>query len=534
MHIGILFYSDTIFMAKTDPGLVMGRFVANNDFVKALLLNQQKLKITLFVTTEAEKIYLQDYLTEILGKHPAKIITLLQAQEFFKKNRVDVIHLLDPNLYRGFYLRHQVARYSMVVTGVTHSLGHAPFLDWLVLNSLGNAQSFDSLICTTPTAKETIDKMVLKISDHLKNGIFFRRDIIPLGVDVDSFSGCNKSIRDELNISGEAVVLLCFSRFSHRHKVDLIPLFLVLSKLLKKTKKQVKLLLAGAEGKENNIELLKTVACEYQIEEHVVFVKNPNDSYKRDLFNMADIFLAWSDNVQETFGLTVIEAMASGLPVVASDWNGYRSLVTDKENGYLIPTCALKECSFINNTAPLQVDSVNHMYLAQSVAIDQEAAIEKLVDLIDNENKRKDFSLKAKERAKKYDWKRVVIQYKRLWEELVTESQKHVYQPNRDFLTLDYHHIFSHYASSVLTAKDKVTVTQLGQEVLLGRVNIRKYTGMEEILDSKLLAFVLKETIQTQTIDCLINKARSFFGEHMIHYHVMWLYKYGFVSVWHH
>ena len=45
-----------------------------------------------------------------------------------------------------------------------------------------------------------------------------------------------------------------------------------------------------------------------------------------------------ADNIQETFGLVVIEAMACGLPVVASDWDGYRDLVEDGVTGLLVPT----------------------------------------------------------------------------------------------------------------------------------------------------------------------------------------------------
>ena len=44
------------------------------------------------------------------------------------------------------------------------------------------------------------------------------------------------------------------------------------------------------------------------------------------------------DNIQETFGLTPLEAMAAGLPVVVSDWDGYRFTVRDGIEGFLVPT----------------------------------------------------------------------------------------------------------------------------------------------------------------------------------------------------
>tara|TARA_B100000674_G_scaffold480454_1_gene480067 strand:+ start:272 stop:1207 length:936 start_codon:yes stop_codon:yes gene_type:complete len=51
----------------------------------------------------------------------------------------------------------------------------------------------------------------------------------------------------------------------------------------------------------------------------------------------ADLFCSPADNLQETFGLSVLEAMASSLPVVASDWNGYRDLVMHGTTGWLVP-----------------------------------------------------------------------------------------------------------------------------------------------------------------------------------------------------
>ena len=51
---------------------------------------------------------------------------------------------------------------------------------------------------------------------------------------------------------------------------------------------------------------------------------------KVDSLNAANIFISLSDNIQETFGLTVIEAMAAELPCIVSDWNGYKDLIKNK------------------------------------------------------------------------------------------------------------------------------------------------------------------------------------------------------------
>ena len=51
--------------------------------------------------------------------------------------------------------------------------------------------------------------------------------------------------------------------------------------------------------------------------------------------------MSLSDNFQETFGLTPLEGMASGLPVIVSDWNGYKSTVRNNIDGFKIPTYSL-------------------------------------------------------------------------------------------------------------------------------------------------------------------------------------------------
>jgi len=50
-----------------------------------------------------------------------------------------------------------------------------------------------------------------------------------------------------------------------------------------------------------------------------------------------DVFAFPSYYSSENFPLVIIEAMAAGLPVIASDWRGIPSLVEDRETGLLVP-----------------------------------------------------------------------------------------------------------------------------------------------------------------------------------------------------
>src|SRR6185437_9144143 len=70
----------------------------------------------------------------------------------------------------------------------------------------------------------------------------------------------------------------------------------------------------------------------------VHFLDGNDQTLLGELWAGADVFISLVDNIQETFDITPVEAMAAGLPVVVSDWDGYRSTVRDGVEGFLIPT----------------------------------------------------------------------------------------------------------------------------------------------------------------------------------------------------
>ena len=108
------------------------------------------------------------------------------------------------------------------------------------------------------------------------------------------------------------------------------------------------------------------------------------ENSKIESLNAANIFVSLSDNIQETFGLTVIEAMAAELPCVVTDWNGYKDLVKDNETGYLIPTKYAGEGDKEINDVDIDynIEKINFDYMiglkSMKTVIDEQLLISKL------------------------------------------------------------------------------------------------------------------------------------------------------------
>src|SRR5260370_29278381 len=109
--------------------------------------------------------------------------------------------------------------------------------------------------------------------------------------------------------------------------------------------------------------------------------------------------------------------MAYGLPAVVSDWDGYRDLVKDADNGFLVPSVfpptieSLRLCDC--TTSMLEEDS-----LAQSTAIDVSILSERLEKLALDQALRRQMGQAAKQYVEKHcSWQVVVKCYEELWEE---------------------------------------------------------------------------------------------------------------------
>lgn len=152
-----------------------------------------------------------------------------------------------------------------------------------------------------------------------------------LGVDMSRFDvvdreNIRKKYRKQMGIPQEATVLI--------YLAELIPnknqtfLMDVLKKVLE-IDKNVYLVLAGFDHTDGEFE---RYAEKLGIKKHVKFLGWREDV--GNLYAMSDICTAVS--IREGFGLNLVEAMACGIPVIATINRGHETIIRNGENGFLI------------------------------------------------------------------------------------------------------------------------------------------------------------------------------------------------------
>jgi starch synthase len=158
------------------------------------------------------------------------------------------------------------------------------------------------------------------------------------------------------------------------------------------------------------------------------FLDGREPGVRRTLWAAADIFVSLVDNIQESFGLVPLEAMSNGLPVVVSDWDGYKDTVRDGVDGWRIRTVVppggsgveLAQ-SYVEGLVTYE-DYVGNASLA--TCVDVEAAAGAIKRLVDDEILRARLGQAGRQRAlDTYDWRHVIPQYEELWGHLAELRQ---------------------------------------------------------------------------------------------------------------
>ncbi|MEE4562238.1 glycosyltransferase family 4 protein [Paenibacillus polymyxa] len=468
-----------------------------------------------------------------------------------EKTTADVLHSISMDFLPLYNYRDRCMLNTPPITYTIHGASYPEYIqNFYLMQLLAPVQPYDSLICTSTSVKKVVQSILERISldllekKQIKLSYNGRLDVIPLGVDTDHFKPIDQmEARQQLNIPPNKFVLLWLGRLSAFDKADLYPLLIVFRRLLKKNN-DLLLVLAGHDRAANpHLPSLKQYVDELGITEHVVFMQDYNVIKRNVIFSAADIFTSPIDNLQETFGLTPIEAMACGIPQVVSDFDGYKDTVCEGVTGFKIPTVWTK-CDTDIQTAGLLPCNMehrlvfHHLLTAQSVALDLDCYESRIQLLIDNPDLKRQMGENSRERALSlYQWKHVVDQYDALWEEL-----SHIEKMNNQakesglisFLEPHYFQDFNVYVSEIIDVDSELFITEEGKEIIEGKLSYVNHYEEEEALLETGVAWQVLQAISMQqdniTIENLVEQYQQYSTD-VVKRVAMKLVKQGFVAI---
>ncbi len=318
------------------------------------------------------------------------------------------------------------------IMGVTFTLSSAGAMDQVADLILPPFKPWDALICISQAALDLVNQLhdEMKIWWSSQTGATRfnapQLPVIPLGVNCPAYAPQAEQrlqARHVLGCSNNETVFLFAGRLSFHAKANPAPVYQALEQVAQQTSTPIVCMEAGVFP--NNAIRNSFLTAQKALAPSVrfIWVDGNDEAGYRQAWQGADVFVSLSDNIQETFGLTPVEAMAAGLPVVVSDWNGYKDTVRDGIDGFRIPT-ALPPGGMGNDLAQhhgLEIDTYD-LYIGRTslaTVIDPISLVSAFTQLATQPALRATMGAAGLARAQAmFDWPIILQRYAQLVEEL--------------------------------------------------------------------------------------------------------------------
>ena len=269
----------------------------------------------------------------------------LEVPNWAALGEVGALYYPSPAAKDFTYSRNAFNPGAFSVMGVTFTLSSNGAMDQVADLVLPPFKPWDAMICISQAALD----FTTRLHDEMKawwaaqtGATRFNTPQLPviaLGVDCPSFTPDAKlreTARTALQLQAHEVAFLFSGRLSFHAKANPAPMYQALEQAAQHA--SVVCIEAGVFPNDairtGFLAAQKTLAPSVRF----IWVDGQDQLRYRQAWQGADAFVSLSDNIQETFGLTPVEAMAAGLPVVVSDWNGYKDTVRDGVDGFRVPT----------------------------------------------------------------------------------------------------------------------------------------------------------------------------------------------------
>lgn len=421
-HNAAIYYSSDAY--DPDRHGLNGRRVAGRSFLQGYLRHMGEGQVTACVEHERDE---QEFRSFVETTSPGRATRVIPG---FSRLMEEVGTLFYPAAAladRAWtrMLRGQ-ARWSLC--GITHTTATRAAMGNIADLLAAPVEPWDALICTSQAVRASVQVQFDLVEDYHRRRFGAQMPltrpmtpVIPLGIDSAGFVDSparRQSLRQDLGIKDDDILCMVLSRLVMWGKFDPLPLYLAMQCAAKLTGRKLHLALVGRlDGGAEEAHFSDAACLMPDVTLHLLDGLDPDT--RQGAFSGSDIFLFPIDNLQETFGIAPVEAMAAGLPVIATDWDGLRDTISP-ECGILVPTVT-------GNANHSRLESLRYLVgtdneaqfqglMASMTAFNIDAMGHVIARLADDPGQRKRMGQAGRLRAARhYDWSVIIPQMQDLW-----------------------------------------------------------------------------------------------------------------------
>ncbi|MDC3362237.1 glycosyltransferase family 4 protein [Gammaproteobacteria bacterium] len=498
-----------------DGPKLMGRNAAGESFLRGFLAHTRPCDS--FWLQVENKADVSHFSNKVVNQGRKEEINVFSNATLGRAKIPGVVYHPGPGIAAHARLRSAFGNNAWSLCGVTHTTSSGLAMDSIVDLLIAPLQPWDSLICTSTAVKKNVENILQAQAELLKDRLGASRfilpqlPVIPLGIHTQDFNYSQEQrnrARNELGANEDTLVVLYTGRLSFHAKAHPLQMYQGLELAAQRTGREVVLVECGWFANDYIEKAFIDAANLVCPSVRVVRLDGRLPKCKTTAWSGADIFCSLSDNIQETFGIVPIEAMAAGLPVVVSDWDGYKDTVREAVDGFRIPTLGPKPGlgGDLAHRHALGVDTYD-MYCGYSsslIGIHLEKLTEAFVRLFESPDLRYSMGRAGRIRAKEvYDWYAIIRRYEDLWDTLrenrLAASSSGINQNRTYPARLDPTISFSHYPTTLLDAQAELVLVYSSASEALDRIFKLKSLTMVSFAE---LVFP-----SDQEIECLIFSA---------------------------
>lgn len=344
----------------------------------------------IFITSDRKKI---GKIKKTQAGFTKRYILRKKAFRHFDNNFLkdyDLIHIWDSTpifTYRAF------TRDFIPHCHTLHSV--TSMIDWFRLASSFYVKNYDMITLGSECLKDSLNKL-WNVPAY----------VIPYGVDTNLFKPLDKyECRKSLGLPVDSIILGYLGRLS---KFDPFMAYDTLRQIKKRSNhKNIILVVSGGRKKTKPV----IVKDDFIYLGYLQRIQIPK------FLNSCDIFFNPVAGICEGFGLTIIEAMSCGLPILSTSWNGYSETIP-KDLGFMTARTCWKN---------------------GEVWINQKDLVSTGIELVKNEILREKICKKVRLIAeKRYQWNKCVLTYRNKLTNLISKGSPkelpYKYSPEKIFI----------------------------------------------------------------------------------------------------